>query len=79
LIGSARRRFALRNAPVALCLHKIAAHRMIDGLMGTKMPLQDRQTKGETLIAILLFSLCVWPVVWELTSAIVQYLKPYSQ
>ena len=31
------------------------------------------------LILAVLVPICVWPVVWELTSAIVQYLTLYSQ
>ena len=50
-----------------------ATHRM-DGLMERKIPPQDRPDKGAALIAILLLSLCLWPVVWELASAIRQYL-----
>jgi hypothetical protein len=50
------------------------AHRMMDGLMERKILSQDGLNKGEALIAILLFSLCMWPVVWELASAISRYL-----
>jgi hypothetical protein len=35
---------------------------------------QDGLNKGEALIAILLFWFCVWPVVWELASAMLRYL-----
>ena len=31
------------------------------------------------LILAVLTPICLWPVVWELTSAILQYLTPYSQ
>jgi hypothetical protein len=64
----------LRNAPVAPCLDRSTAHRMMDGLMNTKIRSQDRENKAEVLIAILLFSLCMWPVVWELASAVLGYL-----
>jgi hypothetical protein len=46
-------------------LARIAAHWMTDGLMS-----QHGLNKREALIAILLFSLCMWPLVWELASAI---------
>jgi hypothetical protein len=48
--------------------------RMMDGLMERKNLSQDGLNKGEALIAILLFSLCMWPVVWELASAVLRYL-----
>jgi len=51
----------------------IATHRIMDGLMDRKIISQDRLT-GEDLIAILLLSLCLLPVVWELASAMRQYL-----
>jgi len=47
---------------------------MIDGLMDRKILSQDRPDKGAGLVAILLLSLCLWPVVWELAPAIRQYL-----
>jgi hypothetical protein len=46
----------------------------MDELMGTKIPSQDGLKRGEALIAILLLSLCMWPVVWELASAVLRYL-----
>jgi hypothetical protein len=36
-------------------------------LMGIKIPLQDGLDKREVLLAILLFSLCMWALVWEFT------------
>jgi len=54
--------------------HRVAAYRMMDELMGTKIPSQDGLKRGEALIAILLLSLCMWPVVWELASAVLRYL-----
>jgi hypothetical protein len=66
LIGSARRFDAKKTPP--------AAHRMMDGLMDRKIPSQDRLSKGEALIAILLLSLCIGPVVWELASVVLRYL-----
>jgi len=45
----------------------------MDGLMDRKIISQDRLT-GEDLIAILLLSLCLLPAVWELASAMRQYL-----
>jgi hypothetical protein len=51
----------------------LAAHRM-DGLMVVKIPSRDRLSRGEALIAILLLSLCMLPVVWELASAVLRYL-----
>jgi len=51
----------------------MATHRIMDGLMDRKIISQDRLT-GEDLIAILLLSLCLLPVVWELASAMRQYL-----
>jgi hypothetical protein len=42
--------------------------------MDRKILPQDRPNKGAGLIAILLLLLCLWPVVWELVSAIRQYL-----
>jgi len=47
---------------------------MMDGLMERKILPQDRPDKGAALIAILLLSLCLAPVVWELASAIRRYL-----
>jgi hypothetical protein len=47
---------------------------MMDGLMDRKILPQDRPDKGAALIAILLLSLCLWPMVWELASAMRQYL-----
>jgi len=47
---------------------------MMDGLMNGKILPQDRLENREVLIAILLLSLCLWPMVWELASAILQYL-----
>jgi hypothetical protein len=43
---------------------------MMDGFMESKIISQDVLNKGETLIAILLLSLCMWPLVWELYSGI---------
>jgi hypothetical protein len=43
------------------------------GLMDRKILPQDRLT-GADLIAILLVSLCLSPVVWELASAIRRFL-----
>jgi hypothetical protein len=48
---------------------------MMDGLMDRKILPQDQPDKGAGLIAILFLSLCLWPMVWELASAILQYLK----
>jgi len=45
----------------------------MDGLMGKNILPQDRLTRAD-LIAILLLSLCLWPVVWELALAIHRYL-----
>jgi hypothetical protein len=47
---------------------------MMDGLMDRKILPQDRPDKGAGLIAIFILSLCLWPMVWELASAILQYL-----
>jgi hypothetical protein len=51
-----------------------------------KDKLMDRTDASKThldfkaaLILAVLVPICLWPVVWELTSAIVQYLTPYSQ
>jgi hypothetical protein len=52
----------------------IVTHRMVDRLMDKRFLPQDRPDRGAGLIAILLLSLCLWPVVWELASAIRQYL-----
>jgi hypothetical protein len=52
----------------------ITTHRMMDGPMDRKILPQDRPNNGAGLIAILLLSLCLWPVVWELVSVIPQYL-----
>jgi hypothetical protein len=41
---------------------------------GQKILPQNRPNNGAGLIAILLLSLCLWPVVWELVSVIRQYL-----
>jgi hypothetical protein len=56
----------------------VPAHRK-DKLMDRKDPAQDQLGFGMALILTLLSSVCWWPVVWELTSAIVQYLKPNTQ
>jgi hypothetical protein len=42
-------------------------------LMGIKIPSQDELDKGEVLLAILLFSLCMSPLVWEVTRAVLHY------
>ena len=47
---------------------------MMDGLMDRKILPQNRPDRGAGLIAILLLSLCLRPVVWELASAISRYL-----
>jgi hypothetical protein len=46
----------------------------MDGPMDRKILPQDRPNNGAGLIAILLLSPCLWPVVWELVSIIRQYL-----
>jgi hypothetical protein len=61
-------------APIRGVAAAIATHRMMDGLMDKKILPQDRPDRGAGLIAILLLSLCLWPVVWELASAISRYL-----
>jgi hypothetical protein len=66
-----RSRFPQRSANF---LTSDTAHRMMDGLMDRKMSSQDRLSKGEALIAILLLSLCIGPVVWELASVVLRYL-----
>jgi hypothetical protein len=40
---------------------------------------KDQLDFKAALILRVLASVCLWPVAWELTSAIVQYLKPYLQ
>jgi hypothetical protein len=50
-----------------------------DKLMDRNDASQDRLDFKMALIVTLLSSVCLWPVVWELTSAVVQYLKPYSK
>jgi hypothetical protein len=47
---------------------------MMGGLMHRRILPQDRLGKGAGLIAILLLSLCLSPVVWELASAIRRFL-----
>jgi hypothetical protein len=47
--------------------------------METKDASQDQLDFKTALIVTLLLSVCLLPAVWELTSAIVQYLKLYSQ
>ena len=64
---------ALRRCANSGVAAAIATHRIMDGLMDRKIISQDRLT-GEDLIAILLLSLCLLPVVWELASAMRQYL-----
>jgi len=65
---------ALRRCVNSGVAAAIATHRMMDGLMERKILPQDRPDKGAALIAILLLSLCLAPVVWELASAIRRYL-----
>jgi hypothetical protein len=50
-----------------------------DKLMDRIDASKDQLDFKTALILTALASVCLWPVVWELTSAIVQYLKPYSQ
>jgi hypothetical protein len=50
-----------------------------DKLMDRTDASKDQLDFKTALILTVLVSVCLWPVVWELTSAIVQYLKPYSQ
>jgi hypothetical protein len=72
-----RRRSFPRSAPLRQSgggAAAIATHRMMDRLMDRKILPQDRSDRGAGLIAILLLSLCLWPVVWELASAISRYL-----
>jgi hypothetical protein len=38
---------------------------------------KDHPDFNAALILAVLTPICFWPVVWELTSAIVQYLTPY--
>ena len=64
---------ALRRCANSGVAAAIATHPIMDGLMDRKIISQDRLT-GEDLIAILLLSLCLLPVVWELASAMRQYL-----
>ena len=40
---------------------------------------EDHLDFKTALILAVLVPICLWPVVWELTSAIVQHLTPYSQ
>jgi hypothetical protein len=42
--------------------------------MDRKILSQDRLSKGEALIAILLLSLWIGPVVWDLASVVLRYL-----
>ena len=42
--------------------------------MDRKIVFQDRLDVGTVLIAILLLLLCLLPIVWELASAVLQYL-----
>ena len=48
---------------------QIAAHRMV-----RLMDRDDNRLDIVALIATLLLSLCLWPMIWELTRAILQYL-----
>ena len=50
-----------------------------DKLMGRTDASKDHLDFKAALILAVLLPICLWPVVWELTSAIVQYLTPYSQ
>jgi hypothetical protein len=45
-----------------------------DKLMDRRDPAQDQLGFGTALILTLLLSFCLWPVIWELTSALAQYL-----
>src|SRR6516162_559144 len=65
---------ALRRCANSGVAAAIATHRMMDGLMDRNILPQDQPNKGAGLIAILFLSLCLWPMVWELASAILQYL-----
>ena len=42
--------------------------------MDRKIVFRDRLDVGTVLIAILLLLLCLLPIVWELASAVLQYL-----
>src|SRR5271169_1349570 len=69
-LAEARRLFKNRNESVLTFAHRdrvsgIWQTRMMDGLMDRYIPPQDRLTR-EDLIVILILSLCLWPVVWEL-------------
>ena len=46
----------------------------MERLMDRKIVFQDRLDVGTVLIAILLLLLCLLPIVWELASAVLQYL-----
>ena len=50
-----------------------------DKLMDRTDASKDHLDFKAALILAVLTPICLWPVVWELTSAIVQYLTPYSQ
>jgi len=50
-----------------------------DKLMDRTDASKDHLDFKAALILAVLAPICLWPVVWELTSAIVQYLAPYSQ
>ena len=50
-----------------------------DKLMDRTDASKDHLDFKAALILAVLAPICLWPVVWELTSAIVQYLTPYSQ
>jgi hypothetical protein len=50
-----------------------------DKLMDRTDASKDHLDFKAALILAVLVPICLWPVVWELTSAIVQYLTPYSQ
>ena len=50
-----------------------------DKLMDRTDASKDHLDFKAALILAVLAPICLWPVVWELTSAIVQYLTPYAQ
>ena len=64
----------LRNAGCGARLAQNCRIWEMERLMDRKIVFQDRLDVGTVLIAILLLLLCLLPIVWELASAVLQYL-----
>ena len=76
-----RKVIATRAAAASIALRwraPVVSHIWKDKLMDRTNTSKDHPDFKAALILAVLVPICLWPVVWD-TSAIVQYLTPYSQ